>query len=249
MRIPAFAVLLALTPLPLAVPAAFADPVAFTETVRVEGQRFEVPMQLDLSQTGLTRVAVRLTGDLGAIQRNLPGLLSRHIEDSCERRLSIAVADAKAEGDTIRLSGQLQLEAHSCRKVGGVSKRERMLNQTASVETVLSGEIVDGCLVMRVVETDIRPDGLAGALMTATGITARLNRDLEKSLDEALNDGENCIDLPPEFTAFDTVITGGRFTDVGDGVIGAEITGEMEIDARNFIRLIHLMGAEGKIGN
>ncbi len=233
----------------LATSAASADPVRFQETVKIEGIRFRVPMQVELDALTETRVRVRVTGDLEKIQLNLPAFLSRHIENTCERRISVAVTDARAEAETIRLSGQLQAVVRICREVNGEPINEEMLRQTASVETVLGGELVDGCLVMRVIRTTVRPDGLTGALMNATGYTAQLNRDLERKLDEALTEDDNCIDLPAEFRAFDAVITSGGFRDIGEGTIGAFIEGEMEINAANFIRLIELLGAKGKLGD
>ena len=226
--------------------AAGADPVRFVEETEIEGVRVRIPMAVSMEAETATGLRLKITGDLGAIQDVLPAVLSRHIENECDRRTSIAVTGVTAEETRIRLTGQLQAYRWLC---NGGERGAEMLRQTAQVETVLGGRIEDGCLVMRVVSTDVRPDGLTGALMNLTGFTGRLNRELDERLDAALRDDDNCIDMPDEFRAFDAEITGGGFRDIGEGRIGAEIDGRMEISAWNFIRLVHLLGRQGKLGD
>ncbi len=225
---------------------AAADPVRFVEETEIEGVTVRIPMAVSMTAETATGLSLKITGDLGVVQDILPAVLSRHIDYECDRRTSIAVTDVTAEGTQIKLKGQLQAYRWLC---NNGTRGAEMLRQTARVETVLGGRIEDGCLVMRVVSTDVRPDGLTGALMNLSGFTGRLNRDLEARLDAALRDDDNCIDMPDEFRAFDAEITGGGFRDIGDGRIGAELDGRMEISASNFIRLVHLMGRQGKLGD
>jgi len=237
-RVLLFAVLLA--------GSATADPVRFVEETEIEGVRVRIPMEVSMTAVSETDLRIKITGDLGRIQDVLPAILSRHIENECDKRTSIAVTDVSAEETRIKLVGQLQAYRWLC--TDGERGAE-MLRQTARVETVLGGQIEDGCLVMRVVSTDLQPDGLTGALMNLTGFTGRLNGDLETRLDAALRDDDNCIGMPDEFQAFDARITGGGFRDIGGGRIGAEIDGQMDISAQNFIRLVHLLGRQGKLGD
>lgn len=229
----------------LALPAS-ADPVRFTETMRIDGVRFPVPMELTLVPRSETALALRLEGDLTAVQKNLPAILSQHIENTCDTRTSIAVTDVVADGSKVRLAGQLQARRWTCRsgERGG-----ELFRQTADVETVLGGRIENGCLVMRVISTDLRPDGLSGALMNLTGFTDRMNARLEAELDEALREDDACIELPEEFQAFDAEITGGGFREIGEGGLGAVITARMSVSAANFVELMHVLGRNGKLGD
>ena len=223
--------------------------VRFTQEARIDGARLPIPMQLYLSELSETRIAVTLAGDLGRVQAAIPALLSRRLEETCERDIAIAVTDARAEGANIRLTGQLQASIYGCRDTGERQIREMLLRQTASVSALLGGRIEGGCLVARVIDTDVRPDGLTGALFDAVGYTPRLNRDLEAQLSRALREQDGCFDLPEEFQAVDTRITGGGFRDLGDGRIGAQIHATMEITAANVIRLIGILDAQGQFGD
>ena len=226
---------------------AFADPVPFRETLRIEGQKISIPMSVSLAATSDTQVLLNIRGDLAPLQAALPTILSQVIEDDCEERTAIAVTRGRADGEEIVLEGQLQHRRWLC-PGGRDTFRTELLKQTADVRVRLFGEVVDGCLLMRVRSARIDPDGLTGALLDATGLTEKLTRDLGKRLDKALTEDDNCIDIPPEFQAFETRVTGGGFRDLGEGRIGAVIRGAMEINAENFIRLVHLLGREGRLG-
>lgn len=225
-----------------------AETVAFTESLRIEDTRLPVPMTLTMEATSATDLDLVLRGDLGRVQENLPALLSRVIEDECDSRTAIAVTRVVAEKRRIRLSGQLQARRYLC--LGGNSDtRAELLKQTAEVEVILRGGLEGRCLRMNVHRAHIRPDGVTGALMNATGLTERLSRDLQESLDRTLAGDENCFDLPDELQAFDTEITDGWFTDRGDGRLGAVIRGRMTVTAENLIGLVTLLGAKGRLGD
>lgn len=228
----------------LALPA-LADPVPFTESVTVEGRRFPIPMTVDMRTLSETELALTVSGDLGILQANLPALLSQVFEDGCEGRSAIAVTDVTASGRDIRILGQLQVRRHLC--VGG-GRGPELLRQTADVEVVLSGRLIGGCLAMEVRRATLRPDGFTGAILDATGATERITRDLQADLDSALREGDNCIEIPDEFRTFDTQVTGGGFREIGDGRLGAVIHGRMTVSAKNFVRLIELLGREGRLG-
>lgn len=231
-------------------PAAAALPrtatVRFTETVTLDGRQFQVPVVLGMETTGETGLALTLRGDLGTVQAALPALLSQVIEDECDRTTALALRDVTAVRNRIRLSGQLQARRYVC--LGEPETRAEVLDQTAEVEVVLRGLLRDGCLAMRVVRAEIRPDGLTGALLDATGMTTRLTRDLRARVEEEFAAGENCIDLPEEFRAFGTEITGGRFEEIGEGRLGAVVEGRMEVTAAGVVDLIVLLGRKGKLG-
>ena len=127
--------------------------------------------------------------------------------------------------------------------------RLELLRQTADVRVRLRGEVRSGCLQMQVVAAALDPDGLTGAFLDVTGWTERLTRELGASLNEALGEEENCIRIPPEFAVFDARITGGGFREIGEGRIGARLRARLVVDATNFIRLVHLLGREGRLGD
>ncbi|MDU8943106.1 hypothetical protein [Ovoidimarina sediminis] len=227
---------------------ALADPVPFREIVELEGVRFTIPMSVTLVAADETEVVLTFDGDLGQIQDNLPGLLSQVVSETCEERTAVAVTGGRAEGAELVLEGQLQFRRWACPGDDAASRIE-LLRQTADVTVRLRGEIRAGCLQMRVVSAKLRPDGLTGAFLNVTGWTERLTRELGASLNEALGEEENCIRIPPEFAVFDTRVTGGGFREIGEGRIGARLRARMVVDAEKFIRLVHLLGREGRLGD
>ncbi len=64
-----------------------------------------------------------------------------------------------------------------------------------------------------------------------------------------LRGDDTCIHIPRDFRAFETRVTGGGFRDLGGGRVGAVLNGTMEINARNFIKLIHVLGEDGRLGD
>ena len=225
---------------------AAAQTVRFTDSATIDGVRFPIPMAIHLRAETETELILTLQGDLGAIQRNMPALLSQELEDGCSGRSAIAVTEAVAEGENIRLFGQLQTRRYLC--VGG-SRGAELLRQTAEVEVLLAGGMVGECLVMRVRTAAVRPDGVTGGVLNVTGLSQTITRRLGESLDKALRDGDNCIDIPEEFQAFDARITGGGFREIGEGGLGAEIHGTLTINTTNFIELMGILEEKGRLGD
>lgn len=226
---------------------AMADPVQFRESIRVEGREFPVPMAVNLRALSETRVAMSFHGNLTALQDALPGLLSREVESTCDERTAVRVDDVVAEGPELVLRGRMQYRRWSCNG-GDYETRSLQFSQSADVFVRMAGEIMRGCLVMQVSEALIEPDGLAGALLDASGLTERLTRELAGRMNESLAEDAACLEIPEEFQAFDAVVTGGGFRDLGNGRIGAVIHSAMDVNAENFIRLVHLLGREGRLG-
>ena len=231
--------LLSLCTLPVA-----ADPILYESTLEIEDVEFPVPMALTLVPESETGVLVFLQADLGIVQQSLPGLLSRRIEDDCDRELAVAVEGGTIEVETLRLTGQLQAKVYAC--FGG-KRGARLLKQNADVSLDLLARLEDGGLVSRVTDIEIDPEGLSGDLMGLLGVTSSLEDDIKADIEKDLNGTDNCLSLPEEFSALDTMVTGGRFIDLGGGRIGAEIAGSMELGSQNFIRLMHVLGQNGAL--
>ena len=225
--------------------ASSAEIVRFKDSATINGTRFTIPMAISLRPLSETDLSLTVHGNLLSIQRNLPALLSQELENDCAGRSAIAVTDARAEGADVRVRGQLQTRRYLC---VGETRGGELLRQTANVEVLLGGGMVGECLVMRVKTAMVSPDGVTGGLLNMTGLTETITRRLGEALNDALKDGENCIDIPEEFLAFDTRIIGGGFRDIGEGRLGAEIRGEMTVNTENFIELMKVLEKKGRLG-
>ncbi len=229
-----------------ATPAApAAAPIRFNRTLTVEGARIAVPMQLYLSVESPTVVLVTLAGDLTALQARLPELLSREDTGDCETTTRVQVEEVTARDREVRLTGRAEARRYLCL---GDTRLSEVLAQTGTVSVTLGGRVTQGCLRLRATEAEIVPDGATGALLDATGVTDRLTRKLRRQIDKSLAKGA-CLDLPEEFRAFDTVLTGGNLREIGSGGLGAVLHGRMTIDAAHFIDLIEVLAAKGKLGD
>lgn len=227
---------------------ALAEPVQFRESFTVEGQRFTVPMAVNMRALSETKVALSFHGNLTSLQNALPALLSREIESTCDERTAVKVNQVVAQGPELVIRGRMQYRRWDCEN-GDFESRSLQFSQSADVTVRMTGIIERGCLVMRVSGALIDPDGFMGALLDASGLTERLTRDLAGRMNESLAEDENCLDIPEEFQVFDALITGGGFQDLGDGKIGAVIHSAMDVNAENFIRLVRLLGREGRLGD
>lgn len=229
-------------------PTAVAQAISLTETVTVEGTEFPVPMEIRLKPESDTQMTMIVTGDLGALQDNLPALLSRRIEDGCENETAIAVDAAAASGQDLRLTGQIRTIRYLC-SGEFVEDRTVVLRQTADIDLTLTGRVEDGCLVIRLKAFTLDPDGLGGAVLDLTGMTERMTRDVETRLERALGRASTCIDIPREFRMFDARVTGGGFRAGENGRLGAVIRADLTVTARNLVRLLRLLERDGKLGN
>ncbi len=229
---------------PVGDPAAH-DPIRFTRTLTVEGERIDVPMDLYLSVESPTVVLVSLAGDLTALQARLPDLLSRDDDGDCEMTTRVEVDRVTAQGREVRLAGRAEAHRYLCL---GDTRLSEVLAQTGTVSVTLGGRVTEGCLRLRATDARIAPDGATGAIMDATGVTRRLTAKLRRQIDKSLAKGA-CLDLPEEFRAFDAVLTGGNLREIGSGGLGAVLHGRMTIDAAHFVDLIEVLAAKGKLGD
>ena len=229
---------------------ALADPVEFSDSIKIGDQRFDVPMYLSMRAETETDLVFRIIGDLSDVQDALPAMMSRTIRETCDEQTVLRVDEVRAEGDVVRLEGRLRARRWRC--VDGERSTET-LDQSADIETTLISNIEDGCLILSPGETDLRPDGVTGALFNLSGVTAQIEREIQKSLESTLEDEKDCFDLPQELLAFDTELTGGGFRAIapleGQARLGAVIDGRMEISSWNFIGLMHLLGRDGQLGD
>lgn len=242
-------IVLSLIAVCLAIPA-LADPVEFRDSIKIGDQRFDIPMALSMRAESETDLVFRIIGDLSEVQAALPAMLSRTLRDTCDEQTVLRVDGVRAEGEVVRLEGRLRTRRWRC--VDGERSTET-LDQSADIETTLISNIEDGCLILSPGETDLRPDGVTGALFNLSGVTAQIEREIQKSLESTLEDEKDCFDLPKELLAFDTELTGGGFRAIappeGEARLGAVIDGRMAISSRNFIGLMHLLGRDGQLGD
>ena len=85
-----------------------------SRSVAVRGAPLPYSAIVDVTPRGPTRLGIRILLDLRYLQRNAPGLLSTVLDETCNHKYAIAVADAGASGPSVTLRGQFQAKFFTC---------------------------------------------------------------------------------------------------------------------------------------
>lgn len=225
------------------------EPVRFTHVIEFEGHRMPVPMELYATAESETRMDVKVAGNLRAVQRHLPSLLSEVVEDTCERRIGLQVDEAHAEGDSIRARGRVQLQLFSCSDPEDFHTRRRRLSNITAVDLLLHGRIVDECLEVYLQELHLEPSGFVGGVLNFTGLNRRLAERVRRDLNDMLNEEENCLDMPDALKLLNTRLVSGGLRDFGGGEMGFVLKGRVDVTAPKMVALLDYLNAEGRIGD
>lgn len=227
--------------------AADPEPLRLSHDLEVEGRTIPVPMELYLTPQSDTVIAVKVAGNLRALQRHLPALLSDVAQDDCTMRVAIQINETRAEGDHIRAEGRVQVQLFRCNAAEDRSSRRRIISHITDVDALLLGGIRNNCLDAKLQDLTLDPSGLVGVALNITGLTRRIEARVRTELNEILNEEENCLDLPDALQLLDTTITSGGFRDFGGGEMGFVVKGRVTVNARNVVDLLTLIDRQGRL--
>ncbi|MFD0979325.1 hypothetical protein [Tropicimonas aquimaris] len=222
-------------------PAGAAQPMTFTERVEINGHRMPIFMEVYLEPASRAKIAVKVAGNLRAIQVNLPALLSGVVQDTCEQRIALQLDKARSEGDHIRLLGRVQLIRYHCDAEGDFDTRRRTLSNITQVDALLNGQIRNNCLHASLEDLTIDPSGLIGGVMNLLNLTERVSQTVREDLNAELADRDMCLDMPDALKALDAHIAQGGFRDFGDGQLGFVIQGSVDLNAEGVIAILHML--------
>ncbi|MCR9085984.1 MAG: hypothetical protein NXH97_04470 [Rhodobacteraceae bacterium] len=227
--------------------AADPEPLRLSHDLEVEGRTIRVPMELYLTPQSETDIAVKVAGNLRALQRQLPALLSDVVQDDCRMRVGLQIDETLAEGDHIRGRGRVQVQFFRCNAEEDKSSRRRLISHITAVDALMLGGIRDNCLDAELKDLTLDPSGLVGAALNITGLTRRIEATVRTELNEILNEDQNCLDLPEALQLLDTTITSGGFRDFGGGEMGFVVKGRVTVNAQNVTDLLTLIDRQGRL--
>jgi hypothetical protein len=220
-------------------------PIRFTHVVNQGDLTLPVATELFLRPVSNDLIDVKVAGDLGPLQAELPAILSRVIEDSCRRRIGLEIREVRAEGDAVRLDGRIQFLRYRCRDPEDFGTRRQLFHNTTEIDALLGGQVADDCLHLRLDELSLEPGGVAGGILNATGMTGRISERAREALNDSLQNRVRCIDLPDALDRIDTRLRGGGLRDFGDGRMGFVVTGTIDVRASNVVDLVRLLARNG----
>jgi hypothetical protein len=229
-------------------PATAQAPIRFTHVVETGRGPISIPTELYLEARNDDIIAVKVAGNLGALQAALPVLLSRVVEDTCRRRVGVEVQTVRPEGDALRLTGRVQIISYRCRG-DNLDSRLRIFSNVTGFDALVDGRLEDNCLGAELEELSVDPSGLVGGLINLLGLRDRIASKAREAINEGLEGSTRCIDLPDKLQILETHLSTGGFRDFGDGAMGFVVEGTINVRARNLVTLLGVLAKEGDFRN
>ncbi|MCB1353427.1 MAG: hypothetical protein KDK03_11880 [Rhodobacteraceae bacterium] len=222
-------------------------PIRFTHVVEAGGRNVPVASELYMTALSDTVIAVKVAGNLGALQAALPSMFSSVLENTCKRRVGLEVQQVRAEGDQVRLHGRIQILAYRCRDPEDFSTRQRLFSTTSGFDALFDGQIVENCLEASLEELTLEPGGFGSRILNVSGLTRRIAARAREGVNAAIEEKLACLDLPEEFRIIDTRLRSGGFRDFGGGEMGFVVKGTVDVRAGNVIALISALARNGQL--
>jgi hypothetical protein len=233
-------------------PATYAGDVAFEidRTYRLGGKEMPFTFYLGLSPQSETRLAVNAFVDLRPLQAELPALASRPLDATCSLRLDFDVDDAVAEGETVRATGSVLATLYRCPGRGTEDEQRgiRLWSQRIDFVAAAAASVERDCVAFRLTDLDLRPRGLIGGVATLIGLTERARAAILDRSGTLLRANPVCPDLPETLGMLDPHYAGGGLREIGDGGLGAALSGSVDASAGTVIGLLAALRTRGILG-
>jgi hypothetical protein len=233
-------------------PSFYSGDVRFriAETLELGGQEVPLTLFLGLSSQSDTRLGVEAFIDLRPLQEALPDIASGPLEASCRLGLDVELDRAEADGQNVRAWGTVHASLYRCPGRGTEQERRgmRLLTQSIDVVAVATAGIERDCVVFRLADLDLSPKGLIGRVANWFGVTERARAAVLKRATAALASNPVCPGLPDELARLDPRYTEGGPREIGEGGMGAALSGSVDTSAGTLISLLELAKARGIVG-
>ncbi|AWI85252.1 hypothetical protein CEW88_16040 [Alloyangia pacifica] len=235
--------------------ALFSGDVMFSLAERIEAQDRALPVTayLGLSSLGDTRLGIKAAVDLRDIQRDLPSLLSGRLDPDCGLGIELGLTQTQAEGegegegDAVRARGTVKADLYRCkgRDTEKGARGAHLWTQLVDFDAVLGAGLTDECVGFELRELALDPRGFLGGLGTAFGITEKVRKAILDKGNAALRDTPICPDMPPALERLSPDFGSGGAIEIGDGGLGAALSGTVETDAERLVGLMALWQEKG----
>ncbi|MFC3612143.1 hypothetical protein ACFORG_00100 [Lutimaribacter marinistellae] len=217
------------------------------QSFEAKGHRIPYTLYLKLSPASPTRMNADAFIDLRNLQRNLPGLLSQVIDETCKHRYAVAIADTRAAGRSVTVSGQLQAKFWTCNDKDPATHYRGLLLLAQNVDftATASARVRRNCVELQLTDVQIDPGGLLGSVADLFGLTERARQIILEKGAEVLARNPICPKLPPDLAVLSPRFVSGGTQEIGDGGIGATLGGSVDTSAATMIALLQAMKRRG----
>jgi hypothetical protein len=214
-------------------------------TAPVAGTEISSALDLRLAAVAPTRIGVEARLDLRNLQGQLPELLKGTVLlDSCGSRIALQHLETEAQESRVIARGRLLVENFDCQRTGPqIWERGVLLNaEEFGVRAEMSTEIVEGCVVFRLIDITRDPPTILGQPDGRMDTVRALLLDATRLL---LEDSRLCPTLPPEFAALDPRLERVAPEEIGEGGIGIALDGEIDLSPGTIVSLLRVLQDRG----
>ncbi len=223
--------------------------LGISESIAAAGRTLPLHVYLGLFPQSETRLAAKAAVDLREIQRVLPTLLSNRLDPDCGLGLTVGLTSAQAEGDAVRAQGAVRAELYRCKGRGSETETRgaHLWTQVVDFEALVSGGLTGECVGFELRDLSLDPRGLTGGLGTLFGITERVRRAIVTQGNAALQAAPVCPEMPEGLALLSPDFTSGGAVEIGDGGMGAALSGSVASDAERLVALMGLWQDKGAL--
>lgn len=221
-----------------------------TETIPVKEKALPYTLYLTLKDTGPTRLGMTAFLDLRSFQKHAPWIFSGVLQETCQRKFSLAVSDVQADADTLVAKGQVQAKFYACDTDDPETHYRGVLlfGQNVDVIVKAAAEVEQNCLHVRLRDIDLELQGVVGTLSDLIGLTDKAREVILAQGTEVLAENPVCPELPSELAGLEPRFTSGGIREIGTGGVGATLSGSVDTSAETLLDLIAVLQETQGVG-
>ncbi len=174
-------------------------------------------------------------------------MVSGPLVENCKQTIGLDLDDFSAEDESFRFRGRVDAAFSFCRGKGTENERPGVHYLSVSVEANAKGAVnVSGqCLLMQVEELTLNPLGFVGNVTDFLGLTDNITRLVLKEATAFFEENPICPKLPPEIAVLQPNLNSGGALEIGDGGLGAAVSGSVDVSPATMVTLIAQLKADG----
>lgn len=207
-------------------------------------------LEIGLSIVGPTRIGVETMIDLRELQARLPDLIAGEtLVDTCGGSVLIDRLEIEGSAAVLIATGKLDVTTYECdRTAPGTWERGAVLkDDEVGVRADMSADLVENCIVFRLLDIVRDPPGAIARLDTGSGRTQAARALLIEAIGLILEDNPLCPELPAELIALDPSFDRGAPQEIGEGGVGVAFNGSIDLSPRNVVDLLRQLQARGAV--
>jgi hypothetical protein len=220
------------------------------DTIDLRGTDIAVGLDVRLAARAPDRIGIETLLDLRDLQARLPDLAAGAVlVDTCGGRISMRSLEAEAREADLIASGRLALDNFDCERKGPATWQRGALLSTEEfgVRAELSAELIEGCVVFRLLDLTRDPPGAFAQFETGSGRVAAARALLLEAIRLILEEAPLCPDLPPELAVLDPRFYSGVPREIGKGGTGLALDGSVDVSPGTVVDLLRLLQDRGTL--